>query len=101
MRLACCRCLVPHTFSRQAKKNVRLWLKQARKKMGPFRRRRKMKIKIGHFAVGELVSGPFRHSLFFLSYGGWGKIKLRVTKLPRIFIRVVSRLNSVVFATQR
>ena len=32
---------------------------------------------------------------FFLSSGGWGKIKLKLTTLPRIFIRVVYRFNSV------
>ena len=32
---------------------------------------------------------------FFLSSGGWGKVKLQLTTLPRIFIRVVCRFNSV------
>ena len=42
-------------------------------------------------------------SILFLSSGGWEKkkIKLRLTTLPRIFIRVVCRFNSVAFATQR
>ena len=31
----------------------------------------------------------------FLSSGGWGKLKLKLTTLPRIFIRVVCRFNSV------
>ena len=38
---------------------------------------------------------------FFSSSGGWGKIKLKLTTLPRVFIRVVCRYNSVAFATQR
>ena len=38
---------------------------------------------------------------FFFSSGGWGKIKLKLTTLPRTFIRVVYRFNSVAFATQR
>ena len=39
---------------------------------------------------------------FFLSSGGWEKIKLyELTTLPRIFIRVVCRFNSVAFAAQR
>ena len=38
---------------------------------------------------------------FFSSSGGWGKIKLELTTLPRIFIRVVCGFNSVAFATQR
>ena len=38
---------------------------------------------------------------FFVSSGGWGKIKLWLTTLPRIFIRVVCRFNSVAFAAQR
>ena len=38
---------------------------------------------------------------FFSSSGGWGKIKLELTTLPRIFIRVVCRFNSVAFAAQR
>ena len=38
---------------------------------------------------------------FSLSSGGWGKIKLKLTTLPRIFIRVVCRFNSVAFAAQR
>ena len=33
-------------------------------------------------------------SSFFLSSGGWGKIKLKLTTLLRIFIRVVCRFNS-------
>ena len=37
----------------------------------------------------------------FLSSGGWGKIKLKLTTLPRIFIRVVCRFNSIAFAIQR
>ena len=37
----------------------------------------------------------------FSSSGGWGKIKLELTTLPRIFIRVVCRFNSVAFAAQR
>ena len=36
---------------------------------------------------------------FFLSSGGWGKIKLKLTTLPRIFIRVVCRFNSVAITT--
>ena len=32
---------------------------------------------------------------FFSSSGGRGKIKLKLTTLPRIFIRVVCRFNSV------
>ena len=39
--------------------------------------------------------------VFFSSSGGWGNIKLKLTTLPRIFIRVVCRFNSVAFATQR
>ena len=38
---------------------------------------------------------------FFSSSGGWEKIKLKLTTLPRIFIRVVCRFISVAFATQR
>ena len=36
-------------------------------------------------------------SFFFLSSGGWGKIKLLLTTLPRISIRVVCRFNSLIF----
>ena len=41
----------------------------------------------------------FRHTFFFFfsSSGGWGKIKLKLTTLPRIFIRVVCRFNSVTY----
>ena len=39
--------------------------------------------------------------IYILSSGGWGKIKLKLTTLPRIFIRVVCRFNSVASATQR
>ena len=40
--------------------------------------------------------------LLLSSSGGWGrKIKLKLNTLPRIFIRVVCRFNSVAFATQR
>ena len=48
------------------------------------------------------------HIFFFFSYsflvryvssGGWGKIKL--TTLPRLFIHVVCRFNSIAFAIQR
>ena len=38
---------------------------------------------------------------FFFSSGGWGKIKLQLTTLPRIFIRVVCRFKSAAFAAQR
>ena len=38
---------------------------------------------------------------FFSPSGGWGKIKLKLPILARIFIRVVCRFNSVAFATQR
>ena len=39
---------------------------------------------------------------FFFSFsGGWGKIKLKLTTLPRIFIHVVCRFSSIAFATQR
>ena len=54
-----------------------------------------------------LVSGleplPVQGILFFLflSFGGWGKMKLKLTTLPRIFIRVVCRFNSDAFAAQR
>ena len=34
---------------------------------------------------------------FFLPSSGWGKIKLKLTTLPRIFIRVVCRFNSVAY----
>ena len=34
--------------------------------------------------------------LFFSSSGGWGKIKLQLTTIPRIFIHVVCRFNSIV-----
>ena len=44
----------------------------------------------------------YKRTVFFSSSsGGWGKIKLNLTTLPRIFIRVVCRFNSVAFATQR
>ena len=54
----------------------------------------------------SLIPGTFYEyaKLFFLyfsSSGGWGKIKLKLTTLPRIFIRVVCRFNSVASATQR
>ena len=35
----------------------------------------------------------FLFCFVFLSSGGWGKIKLKLTTLPRIFIRVVCRFN--------
>ena len=38
---------------------------------------------------------------FFLSAGGWGKIKPKLTTLPRIFIHVVCRFNSIAIAIQR
>ena len=38
---------------------------------------------------------------FFLSSGGWGIIKLKLTTLPCISISVVCPLNSGSFATQR
>ena len=34
-------------------------------------------------------------SSFFLFSGGWGKIKLKLTTLPRIVIHVVCRFNSI------
>ena len=34
----------------------------------------------------------YRFFFFFLSSGGWGKIKLELTTLPRIFIHVVCRI---------
>ena len=40
----------------------------------------------------------YYHYYYFLSSGGWGKIKLYLTTLPRIFIRVVCR--SVAFAAK-
>ena len=50
-----------------------------------------------------LLSDNIRSSNFFCfsSSGGWGKLKLKLTTLPRIFIRVVCGFNSVAFATQR
>ena len=33
---------------------------------------------------------------FFLSSGGWGIIKLELTTLPRIFIRVVCRFTQLI-----
>ena len=41
-----------------------------------------------------------RYFYFFLSSGGWGKIKLKLTTLSRIFVRVVCRFISVAFAAQ-
>ena len=43
----------------------------------------------------------FPSSFFCLSSGGWGKIKLKLTTLSRIFTHVVCRFNSVAFAIQR
>ena len=42
-------------------------------------------------------ASEIRCLFFFLFSGGWGKIKLQLTTLPRIFIRVVCRFNSVAF----
>ena len=39
--------------------------------------------------------------IFFKSSGGWGKIKLKLTTLPRISINVVCRFNPIAFAIQR
>ena len=38
---------------------------------------------------------------FFVSPGGWEKIKLKLTTLARNFICVVCRFNSIAFAIQR
>ena len=35
------------------------------------------------------------------SSGGWGKIKLELTTLPRFFIHLVYQFNSIIFAIQR
>ena len=43
----------------------------------------------------------FLFCLFISSSGGWGKIKLELTTLPRIFFHVVCQINSTVFAIQR
>ena len=51
--------------------------------------------------VAFVIAGHFFFFFFFLSSGGWRKIKHKLTTLPRIFIRVVCRFNSVAFATQR
>ena len=39
--------------------------------------------------------------IFFIYSGGLGKMKVKLTALPRIFIRVVCRFNSGAFATER
>ena len=45
-----------------------------------------------------LREAAFFHSFFvFLSSGGWGKKRLKLTTLPRIFIRVACRFNSTLF----
>ena len=49
----------------------------------------------------QLCITPDYSFVLFLSSGGLGKIKRKLTTLPRIFIRVVCRFNSVAFATQR
>ena len=36
--------------------------------------------------------------LIILFSGGWGKLKLKLTTLPRIFIHVMCRFNSIAFA---
>ena len=47
---------------------------------------------------GQGVFSLRAHLFFFYSSsGGWGKIKLELTTLPRIFIRVVYRFNSVAY----
>ena len=39
--------------------------------------------------------------VYFSSYGGWGKMKVKLTTLPRGFIHVVCRFHSIAFAIQR
>ena len=51
-----------------------------------------------HFCVVCIKSSTLAFFFFFQSSGGWGKIKLKLTTLPRIFIRVVCRFNSVALA---
>ena len=47
---------------------------------------------LSHLTMDHCI---FSFSFSFISSGGWGKIKLKLTTLPRIFIRVVCRFNSV------
>ena len=42
-----------------------------------------------------VMATPAFFFFFFLSSGGWGKIKLELTTLPRIFIRVVCRVSAL------
>ena len=53
------------------------------------------------FVLSPLFIYLFIYLFSFSSFGEWGKIKLELTTLPRIFIRVVCRFNSVAFAAQR
>ena len=48
-----------------------------------------------------VLSFIYRLYIDYISSGGWGKVKLKLTTLPRISIRVVCRFNSIAFATQR
>ena len=56
-----------------------------------------------HTAVSDENLSVCRPTFYvlFLSSGGWAKIKLKLTTLPRIFIHVVCRFNSIAFAIQR
>ena len=57
------------------------------------------------YCVRSSLRGCSKLETFFLRFlslssGQWGKIKLKLTTLTRIFIHVVCRFNSIAFATQ-
>ena len=73
-----------------------------------------LRVYTGYHSISGFAKPPGRHLIgwvdrfevcyfffFLIPSGGWGKIKPKLTTLPRIFIRVVCRFNSVAFETQR
>ena len=47
-----------------------------------------------------MVRSTYLFFFLFSSFGGWGKIKLKLTTLPRIFTRVVYRIYHYAYARQ-